>query len=816
MDNLQDIVLWNRQADLERKMQGLGAERFRAALAKAKENGRESEVGAGMGLLKQVVAPLSKAIADFVAAANSGKAGRRHLAYKYIANMDPTMVAYLTAKSVIDSLSKMQTLRSAAMHVSRTIEYEARFEKFEAEKGALFAKIKADLDKRGQSRDHQHTVLVHAMNKAEVEWKTWPETDRLHLGIKLIELLMESTGIVRVYYKTLGKNNTQPFVTATDEAINLLSERNARSELMMPVYLPCVMRPKPWTGPFGGGYWTNSVPPLTLVKTRSRGYLEELKHIDMPEVYGAVNALQDTAWRINTRVLDVARALWDRGATVAGLPARDVQDIPAKPADIETNEEARKEWRRAAAKVYQVNAKQFSQRIQTNKIISIAEEFEKEEALYFPYQLDFRGRIYAVPLLLNPQGNDLAKGLLTFAHGAPIEDGVAAGWLAIHCANTYGYDKAALADRIAWVEEHEDLILSCAADPLANLWWTEADKPFQFLAACFEWAGFQEQGFGYVSSLPIAMDGSCNGLQHFSAMLRDPVGGAAVNLLPSDRPEDIYQRVADKVMDKLRRDLSSNGKETELAKLWLDFGVDRKITKRPVMVLPYGGTYMACLKYVAAAVDEKTNGNPERIFGERVREATVYLSKLIWQSIGEVVIAAREAMSWLQKAARLAAKEGLPITWRVPSGFPVQQAYWDVTERRVKTRLNGSLVYLRLHEQVDKISEADQASGIAPNFVHSLDAAALVGCVTKAREQGITSFAMVHDSYGTLAAHTDLLGQCLRAAFVELYENHDVLEDFRQNILDMLSDERREKLPPIPDKGELDIRQVLESDFFFA
>src|SRR3546814_17064020 len=46
-----------------------------------------------------------------------------------------------------------------------------------------------------------------------------------------------------------------------------------------------------------------------------------------------------------------------------------------------------------------------------------------------------------------------------------------------------------------------------------------------------------------VSRIPVALDGSCSGLQHFSAMLRDEEGGAAVNLLPAERPQDVYKGV---------------------------------------------------------------------------------------------------------------------------------------------------------------------------------------------------------------------------------------------------------------------------------
>ena len=63
--------------------------------------------------------------------------------------------------------------------------------------------------------------------------------------------------------------------------------------------------------------------------------------------------------------------------------------------------------------------------------------------------------------------------------------------------------------------------------------WTEADQPWLFLAACLEWKRYKEEGPGMISHLPISMDGSCNGYQHLSAMGLDPIGGRATNLMPS-------------------------------------------------------------------------------------------------------------------------------------------------------------------------------------------------------------------------------------------------------------------------------------------
>ncbi|MCY4724629.1 DNA-dependent RNA polymerase, partial [Escherichia coli] len=92
-------------------------------------------------------------------------------------------------------------------------------------------------------------------------------------------------------------------------------------------------------------------------------------------------------------------------------------------------------------------------------------------------------------------------------------------------ANTAGVDKVDFAERIKFIDDNHENIMSVAADPIANTWWAEQDSPFCSLAFCFEYAGVQHHGMNYNCSLPLAFDGSCSGIQHFSAMLRDEIGG---------------------------------------------------------------------------------------------------------------------------------------------------------------------------------------------------------------------------------------------------------------------------------------------------
>jgi DNA-directed RNA polymerase len=820
---------FDRQVQLEEKMRGMGVDRYWTNVTKARERGQETSTAPVRRLMGQATVDIAEGIREFLTECETGKAGRKHTAHKFLKQIEPEAAALITARVVLDGVAKGDIMVSLARKVAVMVEDELAFRQFkEADRNSYDWLVKREKRVNGTSYRRQRLVMKHNMKARGIEVEEWTAREQLLVGSKLIEIMMVKTGLVQRVTRAVDAKRQEVYIEATPATMDWINEESNRCEAMSPVYLPTIIPPRPWTSPFEGGYWTPRVRRLALVKTHSRAYLEELAEHDMPQVYDAVNAMQHTAWAVNTQVLEVMRTLWDRGSLLGGIPSAEDFPLPPKPQFLEeekpketwSDEELGqfKRWKRDATETYTKNAKLKSLRLQFVKTLTVAELFADEEEIYFPHQLDFRGRAYAVPMFLNPQGSDVAKGLLTFADAAAINDQEGADWLAIHGSNSYGFDKAPMRDRVQWVKDHEAEILASAEDPYSNTFWASADAPWQFLAFCFEWAEFKAEGFGYLSTLPVQMDGSCNGLQNFSAMLRDSIGGAAVNLIPADRPADVYQQVADVVLKRVEKDAQSDDERlAHLARGWLKHGITRKVCKRPVMTLAYGA---------------KAFGFKQQVFEDTVQPykysvgvanfpwedsgwgAADYMGKLIWECVGEVVVAARQAMDWLQTAAKAAAKEGLPVRWETPDGLVVLQAYPKMLSKRIDLTFNGARHLITLATEPSKeLDKSKQANGISPNWVHSMDAAHMRATVRRCWDEGIHSFSLVHDSYGTHAANAWALAKFLREEFVMLYEE-DVLDRFKCDLELQLPEDVQ--LPELPPKGDLDLATVEESVYFFA
>jgi DNA-directed RNA polymerase len=849
-DNAAREEQWNnlleRQRELEDNSLALGGQRFRRRVAEATQAGKASTVGAARKLLQLAIEPLEAGINRLIEDSSS-KRGPKHEALKWCKLLGADVAAYMTVKIVLDGVkpdgfmrteelnfqraAKRLPLREAALEISQLILDELRYRKFQTEAPGLFNYRMGKFTT--SSYAHMARSMNAAMKYADVDVSDVDMTPqkRIQVGTKLIDLLVETTHIVEVVRRVTpqkskrGRVTNELFVSPTQETLKWLCQRNDALEFLSPIAMPMVVPPLPWGPGVSGGYRFAMRNKWSLVRKAKPDHQKVIARTEIPVVYEAINRIQDTAWRINKAVLELVETIQQKGSAMAGVPAYEDDPLPPKPLDIDTNEDARKKWRRAAHAVRELNHLRAVRAVEHMKVLSAARGVMPEGAIYFPYNLDFRGRVYPISNYLSPQGSDLSRALLTFADAKPLgSDG--ARWLAIHGANCLGdtpegekISKMTFADRVDWIERRSDDICRVASDPLTHVWWEKADKPLQFYAFCMEWSRFIASGRSesFVSGLPIAQDGSCNGLQHFSALLRDEVGGMTVNLIPQDTPQDIYQRIADKVLDKLEE----RAQWSWFAARWLSSGlVTRKLTKRPTMTFGYGSKKFGFRSQIIEYLMGLDNWHEVKaLFTEDdkhlVGDAAYLMSELIWDSLRETVVAAADAMAWMQDAVRKIVVTGKAVQWRVPAtGFPVEQAYFVSTSKCVETVLAGRVVQPRIYADTNQIELHKQVNSVAPNVVHSLDAAALMLTVQRAAAEGVEAFGMIHDSYATVPGDCSVLAQATRQSFVRLYTSNNVIGSLYSQFMGQMTNPQ--DCPAPPRLGDLDVSAVLASEYFFA
>src|SRR5262249_19509505 len=148
-----------------------------------------------------------------------------------------------------------------------------------------------------------------------------------------------------------------------------------------------------------------------------------------------------------------------------------------------------------------------------------------------------------------------------------------------------GVSKRPWSERVAWAENHRDMITRTTRNPRVTVnWWRNADAPFSFAAGCIELAAAWQAGPSYVTHLPVSFDGRCSGVQHLAMMMRDEEAGRLVNLTASDAPQDVYQKITDSVRERLK------AAGDEKAEWWRGRGISRKLVKRPAMTFSYNAT----------------------------------------------------------------------------------------------------------------------------------------------------------------------------------------------------------------------------------
>lgn len=614
-------------------------------------------------------------------------------------------------------------------------------------------------------------------------------------------------------------------VRLSERALDIIEQGHLARRAMRPRYLPMLVRPYPWGKDAQGGYVKIRTP---FVGKPAGEMKRALAEADLTRIYECFNALAGTPWSVNRRVFELVQRIQLERGGILGVPQADNPPRPPKPAGYNedaprgqrwthVDPELKKAYKREAAEIRRAEIALRAERHEFGQTMAVATRFQHESEFYYPHQFDFTSRCYPVPQHLDHQDDDLRRGLLQFARPRePGERGM--WWIRAHAASCFGIDKVPFRDRVAWTESNMPAIKRMVEDPLGFEWWQtdEKGKPrkkaWQFYAAGL--ALFNTEA---AARLPVQVDGTCNVLQQYAALGRDPEEAAMVNMVPADRPADFYSLMTPAVRDRVVVDIdasdevlgvrdSKTGQRVEVPVRTLAREVEPFVirdTVKPVTMTDLYDVTMVGAREQTRVVLEKAG-----FTGRHEYLAAVYLSRTILDTIKKACPSARRIKDWLRLCAKAEATAGHKLRWTTPLGFPCVQSYARLSKVQVRTITQRVTVVF--DDDAAPVWVKRQCDGFAPNFVHSIDATHML-MTCRAHVAAGHDFAAVHDAYWTHAASVDALGTCLREQFVRLHDDP---------LLELLHVELRRRfpkveLPPPPTRGQLDINGVFQNPYFF-
>lgn len=733
------------------------------------------------------------------------------------------------------------------------------FDKGKKSKDKIKAKIEKWVKERHGNLKYRMQAARSVARKEGFSFVTrWKPAQMIAVGGYVLDVLLVALPDL---FESITEGDTRT-LKVTDGARELAEQAVQQHVRRYPVFLPSEEPPVPWTGFTDGGPVDPSARALaTLVRTRHRETIKAVRSAiasgQMQPALDAVNAVQAVPWRINTTVMNVIRECKRRGIEVDGLvPDTDLAlPEPSRPWE-ELDDEEKKLLRVERAETKKENRALSVDRLRYDEDMAAAEALADFEQFYIPHNLDWRGREYPLTTF-NFQREDRVRALFLFRDGEPIgEEGIQ--WLKVHTANCGDFGKVSkksYEERIQWVEDNLERIRDCAMQdwehggpltPEALSFWTQADKPFLFLAACIELTKALDFGPDYVCGLPTSWDGSCSGAQHLCAATRSE-DGWKVNLTDLPEPNDLYIIVGNGAKEGMRADLSNGDwfvkpgdntpgiKTSAMASAVLAYDGDwRKVFKRNTMTTFYGSKGFGMAQQHMTDLMEPLRRDvlkkkrKDHPFGKTYMEqhaASRFLSQHAARTIAKELPLAMKAMEFLQDLAGIMAHAGKPLEWVTPVGLPWSNRYHKPLTKRICLWMHDHGVRIPYRPLVadghQKDIDKDRAkNGSAPNFVHACDAAHLLKTVNAAMLEGIKQLALVHDSFGSLPSHAARFQGIIREQFVEMYEQHDVLTEVLERAkCDLIEHENR--LSAIEERrkalyGSLNIKEVLNAKYAFA
>lgn len=672
---------------------------------------------------------------------------------------------------------------------------------------------------KNYSRKRWNHLLKHKFDEWQVDRKLC-----ITIGARLLNIMgvwcyvEDENGKRKPAFRQFDGPTTRKYTTPPksvrlcDEAVAIVEDANRRLSMCRPRYMAMRIEPQPWQQiemadedgtvsqqTVQGGYVYIRTPLISHVRREHKKLLEKA---NLRDVYECHNAMGMTPMQPDPFIHTLQREVWKQGGGTLGLPPANDPPKPL-PLDNPTSEQLYRHKKDLEAWHDRCIGLK-GERESYAQALACADWYARLPEVYFPHQMDFRGREYPLPAQLNFQGDDPRRSLLRLAKAVPVSDR-GRYWIMVHAANCYGHDKLPFEERVQWVMDNLSGVTKSVKHGLDEEFWQRAENPWQFLAACKAIVDPEA-----AAHLPVQQDATCSGLQHYAALCLDGDGAARVNMVPGDRVEDVYSSVLDAVKPKVAMDAHNGNAEAADVLPYLL----RKVIKQNVMTTVYGVTTYGMTDQVEVQLLDRGMAR------ERARPCAMYLARAVYASLGEVMHGAVTAMEYLRelcstvvavprKDGNGSRPTGRVMSWDTPLGLPVVQSYRKMTETDLNTAV-GSITVTDYHGD-EPVRVRKQRDAFPPNFIHSLDATHNL-CNARECHRAGYAYIPIHDCFGTHAEHVDAVGGIVRSQFIHLYRN-----DWLANLANQT--EHRfpgVKVPEPPERGSFDLSQVGRSRYFYC
>ncbi len=282
------------EKQLEQKMLQNGIDRFHKNIGKAKakkvekndKDGQkvlkdrdptESTTIYGQQLLQEAIEPVSIEIEKYFKDAFNGHSKKYAKSAELLCKCIPikelensshnkwNAISLIALKAILDSITLGCTQTKTTVKIGNSLEDEARLLFFQENDSKTYSRTRHWLKTKNDYR-YKKKVYVYAMGKHNLEYGHWSKVEKVQLGFTLIDLVIKSTGLVKLQRRVEGRRNSPVYVEATEKTMEWIKKKKLHSEALKPMRTPMIIKCREWTNPYDGGYITHSYQSITREK----------------------------------------------------------------------------------------------------------------------------------------------------------------------------------------------------------------------------------------------------------------------------------------------------------------------------------------------------------------------------------------------------------------------------------------------------------------------------------------------------------------------------------------------------------------------